>query len=217
RPMGADSPYHRFWGQLIRYLAGVDKTRRSEAASVLARIDKAYLRQGEELKITAQVKDNEAQPLPNASVTAVVRIEGKETDDLQVAFSPTATAGIYGAICRPTAAGKYTVTITARDKNDRVLGTDQLPLIVAPHSKETDRLARNDAVLQTVADAGEGQYEELAALPDVVDKLIRQKAASMPPAPPAKQYSLYNFTFLFLLFVALLTTEWILRRNWQLQ
>ncbi|MDY7010943.1 MAG: glutamine amidotransferase, partial [Planctomycetota bacterium] len=54
RPMGADSPYHRFWGQLIRYLAGVDKTRRSEAASVLARIDKAYLRQGEELKITAQ-------------------------------------------------------------------------------------------------------------------------------------------------------------------
>ncbi len=217
QPMGADSPYHRFWGQLIRYLAGVDKAQRTGVSSVLARLDRAYLRQGEELKITAQVKDDEAQPASDASVTAILRIEGKETDALQVALSPTATSGIYSASARPAGGGKYTVTITAKDKSGKTLGTDQLPFIVALHSKETDRLARNDALLQAVADARDGRYAELAALPDVIDKLIRQRQASMPPAPPAKQYNLYNFTLLFLLFVALLTAEWILRRNWQLQ
>ena len=217
QPLGADSPYHRFWGQLIRYLAGVDKAQRTGVSSVLARLDQAYLRQGEELKITAQVKDDETQPASNASVTAILRIEGKETDALQVALSPAATAGIYSASARPAVSGKYTVTITAKDKSGKTLGTDRLPFIVAPHSKETDRLARDDALLQAVADARDGRYAELAALPDVVDKLIRQRQASMPPAPPAKQYNLYNFTLLFLLFVALLTAEWILRRNWQLQ
>lgn len=217
RPMGADSPYHRFWGQLIRYLAGVDKASRTGGPSVLARLDKAYLRQGEELKITAQVRDEEAQPTGSASVTAVLRIEGKQADALQVALSPAAEAGIYSASVRPAVGGKYTVTITAGDKSGETLGSDELPLIVAAHSKETDRLARNDAVLQAIAKARDGRYVELAALPDVVDELIRRRAASMPPAPPAKQYSLHNFTLLFLAFVALLTTEWILRRNWQLQ
>lgn len=220
RPMGADSPYHRFWGQLIRYLAGADKARRPGAKSVLARIGRAYLRQGEELKIAAQVKDNEAQPIRNASVIAVLRKESKQADTtlpLQVSLSPSATAGIYNASYRPAGDGRYTVTVTAKDKNGQLLGTDQLPLIVASSSPETDRLARNDAVLQAIADASGGQYDELAALPDIVDKLIRRKAASMPPAPPAKQYSLYNFTLLFMLFVVLLTAEWILRRNWQLQ
>ncbi len=217
RPAGADSPYHRFWGQFIRYLAGVDKTTRAGTASVLARLSTAYIRQDEELKITAQVKDSDAKPASSASVTATIREEPKQKDASQVTLSPSAGAGMYGASVKPAAGGKYIVTITAKDKNGEIIGTDQLPLIVATHSKETDRLARNDVTLRSIAKIRDGRYVELTALPDIVDELIRKRAASMPPAPPEKQYSLYNFTLLFLAFVALLTTEWILRRNWQLQ
>ncbi|MCK4627234.1 MAG: hypothetical protein KAV00_18115, partial [Phycisphaerae bacterium] len=175
------------------------------------------VKQDEELKITAQVKDSDAKPASNASVTAAIREEGKQKEASKVTLNPSAGAGMYGASYRPTTGGKYIVTITAKDKNGEIIGTDQLPLIVAAHSKETDRLARNDVTLRAIAKIRDGRYVELTKLPEVVDELIRQRAASMPPAPPEKQYSLYNFTLLFLAFVALLTTEWILRRNWQLQ
>ena len=222
RPMGGESPYHRFWGQLLRYLAGADKGQRKGGASVLARIDNACIRQGEELKITAQVKGDDAQPDRDASVTAVLQPEQPKEGgpaSQQVALSPSASDGIYEASCRPAGSGKYAVIITATDKQGKTLGTDRLRLVVAPRSNEMDRLARDDALLQYIADAHDrgGKYSELSALPDVVDKLIREKQALMSPAPPAKQYSLYNFTMLFMLFVSLLTAEWILRRNWQLQ
>ncbi len=217
RPTGADSPYHRFWGQFIRYLAGVDKTGMTGTPSVLARLSTAYVKQDEELKITAQVKDSDAKPVNIASVTAAIREEGKQKEASQVTLNPSAGAGMYGASYRPATDGKYIVTITAKDKNGEIIAADQLPLIVAAHSKETDRLARNDVTLRAIAKLRDGRYVELTKLPEVVDELIRQRAASMPAPPPEKQYSLYNFTLLFLAFVALLTTEWILRRNWQLQ
>ncbi len=217
RPMGAQSPYHRFWGQLIRYLAGVEKKRQTGKPSVLARTDRAYMRQDEELKITVQVKDAEGRPDRNASVTAMLRAEGQDDrKPTTVTLTAGPGVGIYHGAYRADHGGKYTITITAVDKNAKTIGTDSLPLIVAAHSKETDRLARNDKTLSALA-GKDGRYAELSSLPDIVDEIIAQSAKDSPPPPVPKQYSLYNFTLLFLAFAALLTVEWILRRNWQLQ
>ena len=71
--------------------------------------------------------------------------------------------------------------------------------------------------LEAIAEATKGRYAELSALPDVIDEIIaRQKDRLLPAARPS-QHRLYNFPLLFLVFVGLLTAEWILRRSWRLQ
>lgn len=219
RSLGADSPYDRFWGQLIRYLAGVEKKDKQQAVSVLARLASGYIRQGQKFKILAQVKDADGRPADDAAVTATLAAEGKDKP-VEVALEPSAAgAGLYEAAPTADADGRFTVTVKAADKQGQALGADALPLIVAPHSQEAERLARDTATLKAVAAARDGRYAELAALPDVVNELIQRKQARLLPPMyiGARQFDLYNFTLLFLVFVGLLTAEWLLRRSWQLQ
>jgi len=213
--MGADSPYHRFWGQLIRYLAGVDKDEKAQAASVLGRMDRAFCTAGETVALTAQVRDAEGAPAADAAVTATVA--GKEGSPVEVPLAAGAAAtGLYEGKYTPARGGQFTVTFAAADKARKPLGQDRLELTVADKSPETDRLARDAATLRAVAEASGGRYADLAELPGVVNELIERRRAAAPTVPP-RHYSLYNFVALFLLFVALLSAEWLLRRRWQLQ
>ena len=215
--MGAASPYHRFWGQLLRHLAGVEQEQRKGAASVLARVDAPYLRRGEPLKITAQVRNEEGKPTDGATVVARLRAK-PDRQPLEVKLSGSeAGDGLYEATLRPDESGKFTVTVTADDEAGKAIAEDALPVVVAPYSKETDRLARDGATLKAVAAASRGRYAELSRLPDVVDAIIQRQQSRLPPPPAAVERPLYNFTLLFLIFVGLLTAEWLLRRNWQLQ
>ena len=98
------------------------------------------------------------------------------------------------------------------------LGSDELPLTVAAHSKETDRLARQSELLRTLAAAREGgRYAELSALPEIVDTLVQRSQRLTVPLPAAAIYPLYNFPVLFFVLVGLLSAEWLLHRRWQLQ
>ncbi len=224
RPLGTEGPYHRFWGQLVRYLAGVEQKKQPAGASVLARIDKAYLRQNEELRVIAQVKDASGQRTADATVTASLRPEppadGKPATAQPVEIALEAVKddrGLYQATHRPSRSGGFVLTVTAADAKGAALGSDELKLTVAPHSRESDRLARDAKTLKAVAEATKGRYAELSALPDVIDEIIaRQKDRLLPAARPS-QHPLYNFPLLFLVFVGLLTAEWLIRRNWQLQ
>ena len=80
-----------------------------------------------------------------------------------------------------------------------------------------DRLARDDETLKKIAAESHGKFAELSALPEILDKIINQYTRGPAAQAESKQYNLYNFTLLFIIFVVLLTAEWALRRNWQLQ
>ncbi len=217
RPMGTASPYHRFWGQLIRYLAGVEETERKEGPLVLGRLETPYLRQDEQLNVTAQVRDADGRPAAEATVSAVLRA-GPEEKPIDVKMKPSkAGDGLYEGSARPERPGKYTLTVTAADKQANKLGQDELPVVVGPHYAETEKLARNDQLLRDLAAASEGEYLELMELPLVIDELIERQQALRPPPPRPREYPFYNFTILFLVFVGLLTAEWLIRRSWQLQ
>jgi len=215
---GGDGPYHRFWGQMVRWLAGIDKVEKKRGASVLARVGKTHVRQGEDVKVTAFVRGADGQPAAGAVVAAsLAGSDGAEpvTVPGQAAEEP----GLYHATIPARDAGAYTLTITARDAKGRPLGRDSLPLRVAAHSGETDRLARDARTLQDIAGKTRGRYADLAGLPDVVDEIIRTHRRRLAPSAATVEYGVDSrtFPFLFILFVGLLTAEWLIRRNWQLQ
>jgi hypothetical protein len=88
-----------------------------------------------------------------------------------------------------------------------------------PFSKEMDRLGRNDALLQLLADRTDGRKVDISGLPDLIDQIVqRQKAKTGgDKADEGDVVKLFNFPALFLAFVALLTCEWLLRRRWHLR
>ena len=223
RSMGADSPHHRFWGQLIRYLADAEKRDKDKVSAVLARMDRAFCTQGETLTLTAQVRGPDGRVTDDASATATFAGEVEDPPwrdgaPVQVVLTPSGAGdGLYQAKHSPARSGAFTVTFAAADKAGAPLGEDKLSVTVAPRSAETDQLARDAKTLQAIAAASNGRYADLAELPAIVNELIGRRRAALAPAIPARRYSLYNFAVLFLVFVALLTAEWLLRRRWQLQ
>ena len=219
RGLGARSPYRLFWGQLIRWLANVKTKSTTATPSVLVRLGSAYVRTGQSIKVLAHVQNEKGQPADDARVSAVLsplkpdpRIE-PET----VPLSSKRTGGLFETNLRPLVEGKYRVKVTAVDSAGVELGTDELLLTAAPQSKELDRLARDAVTLQMLASRSGGRYADVTGLPELLDQIIERHKAAGGPAPTPESMPLYNFTLLFLLFVGLLTGEWLLRRNWQLQ
>ena len=212
--LGADSPYHRFWGQFVRWLAHVETKTRQAGSSVVFRLGRPYLRTDQEVRLLARVADAKGRPTRRASVScAVLNAEGLIQQTLPLTAGRS--DGLFDAVFKPGKPGAFRLRVTAKDAAGKNLGSDELPLTVAMHSAEMDRLARDDALLRRLAARSDGVYENISRLPEMIDRIVeRSLVAAAPPKP--RIVRLYEFTLLFLLFVALLTSEWVLRRKWQL-
>ncbi len=219
RGLGAQSPYNRFWGQLIRWLAGAETKTRDAEPSLLARIlpVRSTFRLGRQMQLLVRLQDAEGTRPENAAVTATF-IPADDPDARRVtvplAFQPDTQS--YQARHAVTAEGDYRVVFSASD-GQTDLGTDTVRVAIRPHSAEMETTARNQDVLDELAARSQGRSYELDGLDELVDHLIQLQAVSAGPGPETRIARLYQFAWLFAIFCALLTVEWLLRRRWQLQ
>lgn len=215
RAAGAESPYQRFWGQMIRFLAGVEAKVRKTSPAVVLRMESNYAQVGDSVKLVARVQDARGQAPASAQVTVTIVDADQAGRKEEIPLSSNGR-GLFEGLYRPAKEGKYTLIATAVDGDKQPLGSDQLPLRVDQHLLEMDRLARNDASLKLIAEKSGGMFADLSGLPDLVDRIVERQKTHVVAAPPTRNVLLYNFTFLFIVFVAFLTGEWICRRKWQL-
>ena len=214
RALGAEAPYHRFWGQIIRWLAHVETRQRTAGASVVLRVDREHVRTGQQIRLTARVDDPKGRPATTATVTCSI-VDAKDRILQILSLTGGQTEGLFEGRFKPTEPGEFRLKVSAADLDGQKLGSDELPLTVAAYSAEMDRLARNDELLRQVAAKSGGISEDIGRLPELIDKMVQSRQALVVP-PKVRVTSLYDFTALFILFVVLLTAEWLLRRNWQL-
>jgi len=181
---------------------------------VIFRLGRPYLRTDQEVRLLARVADTKGRPTRQAAVScAVLNAEGLIQQTLPLTAGRA--DGLFDAVFKPDKPGTFRLRVTAKGSEGKELGADELPLTVALHSAEMDRLARDDDLLRRLAARSDGVYENISRLPEMIDQIVqRSQATATPPKP--RIVRLYEFTVLFLLFVALLTSEWLLRRNWQL-
>jgi uncharacterized membrane protein len=220
RGMGRESPYERFWGQLVRWLANVETKARESKPSVVIRLDRTYLRVGQgPVKVLARVQDDKGRPADSAQVSCTLTPLAGEAKAETMPMSPRMGDRLFEAELRPPREGKYKVAVAALDGAGSPLGGDEQALLVVPYSKEMDRLGRNDGLLQLLADRSDGRRVELAGLPDLIDQIVRRQRdkGSLDEAPEGEVYRLFDFPLLFFAFVVLLTGEWLLRRHWHLR
>ncbi len=237
RGMGQDSPYNRFWGQLVRWLAGADVKNRQRGSGVEALLNKNLYQLGESVRVRAMVRDERGDATRYAQVTATLRRPpgAPERDDpQQLPMTPSdARTGMYDLTVPHPQTGDWELEISAT-KDGRELGGQTLRFTVIPPADEMLKIAANPALLEAIATGTNGFHYTLPQLPTLIDQLIRQDASALQ----SEQRSIplhnlirlvaaatghfpdwprrYDLPIQAAFVTGLLAGEWILRRRWQL-
>ena len=214
RALDRQSPFLRFWGQMVRWLAGRDVAVEA-AAGLVASTDKAYYEPEQTVRISAVVRDQQGEGARNAQVTATLRHpEGTRAGRVdQVTLSSVAgPAGNYGADFEPTTAGSYEITVQAR-VGQQLLSGEKLVVEVGRPNLEFEKLDLDDKLLGRIASQSGGRYVHITTadqLSEHFDRALRKRRLY-------GEQRLYWPPLFWVLFVGVLTTEWILRRRFQLR
>ncbi len=224
RALGAESPYHRFWGQLVRWLASSELREKSTESGVQVQVARSFYHPGEQVEIVAKVRDEEGQATNYAGVVARVTEPGESVKELPLARRPE-RVGVYEVSYEPSVPGAYVVEVVAQ-KQDKQLGKDAIDFVLGRPSAEFEKLSLDSDRLTKMASAGQGEYLRLPGLSDLVAKLLRgyelrggrdgrlKEVAVFTAATEFARHA--KMAAAFGLFVILITCEWLLRRHWQL-
>jgi uncharacterized membrane protein len=238
RGMGQDSPYNRFWGQLVRWLAGEDVRNRQRGAGVEALLNKSAFRLGETVNVRAMVRDEKGDATRYAQVDVTLNRSGGKEDasekPRQQPMPPVEShTGMYSAQIPGLANGDWTAEIIAT-KDGKVLGRETVKFSVLPPEDEMMKIAANPKLMAEIASATGGFSYPLSQFNDLADQLIQ----SDPTSGAAKEQSVplsnairaglallghdpgwarkFDFPMQGAIIMSLLIGEWILRRRWQL-
>ncbi len=224
RALGMQSPYHRFWGQLIRWLANSELKERSDEAGVQLQVTKSFYHPGEQVEIVAKVRDEEGQAYDFANVVATITTPDGGAKELALARRED-RVGAYQVTFAPELPGKHRIEVTAR-KQETILGKDTIDFTLGRPSAEFEKLSLDSERLDKMATAANGEYHKLPGLSDLMARLIRRyETRGQGPQQPT-EYAIFTsatsfwrhmkMIIAFGLFVLLVTGEWLLRRHWQL-
>ncbi len=208
KSMGRDSPFVRFWGQLIRWLANRDVT--GLGLSLTARTTKPWYRQGEEVVVEAEVRDKEGAGTNEARLT--VEIHGPETVEKATLTPVGEPPGRYRKSFAELPPGRYRA-IVAGTLGDETLQPAEIEFEVGRKNLEFDELALNERLLKAVAAAAGGRYVHL----ELAERLFRELQAAQRQRQIARQIRLAWPPLLWAVLAGVLCTEWYLRRKWRLR
>ncbi|TSA39613.1 hypothetical protein D4R30_00815 [archaeon] len=209
RALGQDSPYVRFWGQMVRWLAG-QSTEGVGKVSITATTDKFRYEAGEKISIEAVVRNQEGQGAANAKVVAKIREPAGRPDQ-----SPLAAGlgpGQYATTYEPRTSGTHRIIVEAQ-VGEATVASEELPVEVGRPSLEYEKLDLNDELLQEIAVKARGRYVHLSAAERLIDQLDRSQRKKRE----YREKKLYFPLPFWGLYVCVLTLEWILRKQYQLR
>ncbi len=208
--MDQDSPFLQFWGQLIRWAAGRSTEVEAEA-SVVSSTDKGYYDPDEEVLIRAVVRDEKGEGALDAKVVAKIRDGAGRTDEVELSLVAGST-GHYEGRYTPAAADGYEIVVETK-LGDLTLESEMLAVEVGRPYLEFENLDLNEQLLAKIAADTGGRYMHISTAGNLVDQLDRteQKRRVHFEKPLAMPLPLW------FVFVGLVTTEWVLRRRFQLR
>ncbi len=230
--LGQESPYNRIWGQLIRWLAGADVRNRQRGAGLEGLLNKNVYDMGESVRLRALVRDERGDATQYAQVSVRLSQPGKPEQSLPLDPVQSHT-GMYELVIPHPDKGEWTMDLTA-SKDGKPLGHEQLKFTVIPPAEEMLKIAANPQLLASVATATGGTSYDLPELPGLIDELIRTdrhntgakqvflpfddfpRAVLMLLGKDPTWPKTWDLPIQGVLVLVLLTTEWILRRAWQL-
>lgn len=211
KALNMETPFMQFWGQLVRFLAHREGPVSKEAGCSAA-IDKAYYDPEEPVTITATVRNAEGEGTERAKVTAkIIQENGKEEEVSLEAIQ--GNRGKYTGFYTPKLTGKHEVKVVAELEGGSYPAPEKMIFDVGRPNMEFDRLDLNEAMMMKIANATGGRYAHISVADHLVEQLNRaitkkkiiETINFAPPLP------------LWILFVVLLSAEWLARKRFHLR
>lgn len=234
RGMGQESPYNRFWGQLVRWLAAEDVRNRSRGAGVEGLLNKSVFQLGDDVRVRAMVRDERGDATQFANVNLILKpVGGKPSDAKQLPLNPVETRrGLYDVTIPNPDKGDWTIELVA-SKDGKELGRQPLKFTVIPPAEEFVKLAAQPEQMRQIATSTRGFFKELRDLRELLETLAatqgdvarRERTVPLANTPRAllalagidvRWEAKFDLPMQAALVVLLLAAEWMLRRQWQL-
>ncbi|MFP5250499.1 MAG: hypothetical protein ACLGP3_11805 [Acidobacteriota bacterium] len=201
-PLG-DPAHDLFWQQLVRWLVAQTPGPVTAAMPVRVLMDQGHV------ELTAQVRDRQFQPAPDAHVTAQFTGPGDVTQSIDLAPSQD-TPGLYTGQWTAERPGTYLAEVDAASADQQPLGSDVLTFEREDGVAENFHTGQNRRLLERLSAQTGGSYwknTDLKNLPR--DISYSQAGISVRSTKP-----LWNMPIVFLLLLGLPLAEWLLRRKW---
>ena len=197
----ADQSDETFWRQLLRWT--VTGTKGPIGALVTG-----DLHDDGHVQLRAETRDRAFQPAGDAEVKArIVKPDGS-SDTVDLHADPV-QAGMYTADWNAPIPGSYAAEITAT-RGAETLGSDVAPFRREDGTSENFHREQNRELLRQLSEQTGGRYytaSNAGALPDDI--------AYSEAGVTAREFKdLWNMPIVFLLLLALKSSEWMLRRKW---
>jgi hypothetical protein len=211
---GHDAEHRRFWRQSILWLVGREDLQQDQVWIKLAQ--RRYHPEGR-VSFTAGVSSPAGQTIPEAVVRAELTLPDQSRRDLRLTIDDHQWTGMIESLELP---GDYAITITA-ELEGAVIGTARGEFLVydrdielASASADHDQLARLAAMTEQFGGRMVAPEQLVSLLEEVRDK---------PPEMEIEVQTKWQLAdtardawTMFLVFVAVLTGEWFLRKRWGL-
>ena len=197
-----DTSHVTFWQQLLRSLVA------GTPGPVMVTSDRAIYSDEDRVHLRVEARTQTYEPANNAAVTATVT--GEDGTPSTVEFHPSADQeGVYEADLAAPKSGSYHVEVTAHRESE-VLGRESLVFHREDGVAESFHPEQNRELLQKIAQETGGKYWDLSD----VSKLPAEITYSEAGITARETRDLWDMPIVFLLALALLAGEWLLRRKW---
>jgi uncharacterized membrane protein len=203
-----DKTYDTFWRQAVRYVASSEE---GGALLKLATDRQGRYQPGARAVITAKVLDRALQPLGGAVISATLKgLDGVLIGP--VSFREDKPVGTYTAQVDLAQAGSYRLQASASDSKG-VLETREIMIEAGAGVGEGSNLAVNTSYLQELAAKTGGATRPA----DQADELVDLVLGGVNAKVTHRELSLiWDTPLYFLVFLGLMTGEWVARRRMNL-
>jgi uncharacterized membrane protein len=200
-PLG-DTSHMMFWQQILRWLVA------DTPSQVVASVPSQMLFDDGNVKLSADVRDKDYLPAPDATVEAHILGPGGVSATVEMTPVPDAP-GTFQDEWTAEKPGSYLTEVTAQ-RGGQEIGRDVLTFQRMDGVAENFHTEQNRDLLEKLASQTGGRYWK----PQELSKLPGEIAYSEAGITVRETKPLWDMPAIFLLILALLFAEWLLRRKW---
>jgi len=200
-PLG-DTSHQMFWQQLLRWLVA------DTPGHVVASTPNRNLLDDGRVHFSADVRDDQYQPAPDANVEAHVIGPGGISSTIPMSPVPD-TPGTFQADWTADKAGSYVAEVTA-ERGTEELGRDVVTFLRADDVAENFHTEQNRDLLERLAQQTGGRYWR----PGDLGKLAEEIPYSEAGITMRETKELWSMPIVFLVILLARSAEWLLRRRW---
>jgi uncharacterized membrane protein len=201
----SDTLFGRFWGQTVRWLSGRDEE--AERPLIAVSTDQPDYEVGKPvtIRVSRLPQPDGEGATGDVSVELIDEAGGSVPVETGAgSLDPDTFTGVY----YPSAGGRYEVA-AALNVDGQAIANQTTEFLVHGSDLELADTRTNRPQLQAIANATGGVYADVEDAASLADRIERRERRT----PLVERAEFWNSPILFIVFLAAITAEWVIRRR----